>query len=156
MQTLRPALQETPTPLEALDQGLRRLMWLEQKRFGQILAEHKLTVPQFLVLVNLIHAEHGCPMSDLADKLFQSNATMTGIVDRLVAEKLVVRTRGGESDRRRVLVQLTPKGRTQLERANLTRREQVRHALAKLPPEDVAIFARSLNAYLDELEKESE
>jgi len=156
MQTLRPASQGMPKSLEALDQGLRRLMWLEQKRLGRILAEHKLTVPQFLVLVNLIQAEQGCPMSDLADKLCQSNATMTGIVDRLVAEKLVVRTRGGENDRRRVLVQLTPKGRAHLERANTTRREQVRQALSKLPPGDVEIFARSLNAYLDELEKESE
>ncbi len=155
MQTLRTAPHEAAKPLDALDQGLRRLMWLEQKRFGHILADHNLTLPQFLVLINLVHAEHGCPIGDLANKLFQSNATMTGIIDRLELEKLVVRTRGGESDRRKVMVQLTPKGRAQLERADHTRREQIRHVLAKLSPHDLEDFARLLNIYLDELEKES-
>ena len=59
-----------------------------------------------------------------------------------------------ESDRRKVVVQLTPKGRAQVERADLLRRERIRHALAKLLPHDLEVFARLLNTYLDALEKE--
>lgn len=145
----------TGEPIEVLDHHLRRLMWLEQKRMAQVLAEHNLTVPQFLVLVNLAHYEQGRTIGDLANQLFQSNATMTGIVDRLEIDRLVSRTRGGEVDRRKVMVQVTAKGRALLERANVTRREQIRHALIGFPPHDIEIFSRLLDTYISELEKES-
>lgn len=148
---------EVPTamePLEALDYGLRRLMWLEQKRMTQVMAEHNLTVPQFFVMINLVHGEQGCTIGDLALKLSQSNATMTGIIDRLESERLVARTRGGEADRRKVMVQVTAKGRTLLERAKNTRRESMRRALSVFPYNDLETFAGLLNRYLSELEKE--
>lgn len=144
----------TMEPLEALDYGLRRIMWLEHKRMTQVLAEYNLTVPQFFVMVNLVHGEQGCTIGDLAGKLSQSNATMTGIIDRLESERLVLRTRGGEADRRKVMVQVTAKGRTLLERAKNTRRESMRRALSIFPPNDLDTFARLLNSYLVELEKE--
>lgn len=150
-------LKTVPTavePIETLDYGLRRLMWLEQKRMAQVLAEHNLTVPQFFVMVNLVHGGQGCTIGDLAVKLSQSNATMTGIIDRLESERLVARTRGGEADRRKVMVQVTPKGKNLLERAKNTRRESTRRALNIFPPNDLEVFARLLNTYLSELEKE--
>lgn len=151
MRTEAPASNE---PLEALDHCLRRLMWLEQKRLTQILGEHSLTVPQFFVLVNLVHGEQGCTIGDLAGKLSQSNATMTGIIDRLEGERLVVRTRGGETDRRKVMVQVTHRGRSILERAKNTRRERIRQALVGFPTNDLETFAHLLNTYLVELEKQ--
>jgi MarR family transcriptional regulator, organic hydroperoxide resistance regulator len=141
-------------PLEALDYGLRRLMWLEQKRLTQVLGEHNLTVPQFFVLINLVRGEEGCTIGDLASKLSQSNATMTGIIDRLEGERLVARTRGGETDRRKVMVQVTARGRSLLERAKNTRRENIQRALSGFPPQDLETFAQLLNTYLLELEKE--
>lgn len=142
-------------PIEALDHELRRLMWLEHKRMGQVLAEHNLTVPQFYVLVNLSRRENGCPIGDLATNLSQSNATMTGIIDRLEVERLVVRTRGAETDRRKVMVQVTPKGRSLLERAKNTRRESIRRALVRFPARDLETFVRLLGTYLVELENEA-
>jgi DNA-binding MarR family transcriptional regulator len=155
MHTIRTLPRATDEPIELLEQGLGRLMWLEHKRLGQVLAEHNLTVPQFLVLINLARGEHSCTIGDLATKLFKSNATMTGIIDRLEKEHLVTRTRGGEQDRRKVVVQVTPKGRTALERARVNRREQMRQALADFNPQDIENFVRLLTAYMNELEKES-
>lgn len=154
MVTLRTNQPPPGEPLEALDYGLRRLMWMEQKRMAQILGEHNLTVPQFLVLVSLVHGDGGCTIGDLASNLSQSNATMTGIVDRLEGERLVSRTRGSEVDRRKVMVQVTQRGRNLLERAKNTRRENIRRALVGFPAQDLVTFAQLLNTYLIELEKE--
>ncbi len=155
MQTSHPAPQAGSEPYDALDRGLGRLMWLEQKRLAQILSDHDLTVPQFLVLATLAHGEQGCTIGTLAGRLFQSNATMTGIIDRLEAERLVVRLRDDENDRRKVKVQVTHKGRALLERAMIARHEQIHRALAGFEPEDVHAFIRLLNTYVSELEKES-
>ncbi len=155
MQTTEPASRAMAEPIEALDRGLGRLMWLEQKRLGQILAEHDLTVPQFLALVTLARGERSCTIGSLAGRLFQSNATMTGIIDRLESDRLVVRMRDDENDRRKVMVQVTPRGRALLRRAMLARHEHIRRALAGFRPEDVHAFVRLLDRYISELEKES-
>jgi MarR family transcriptional regulator, organic hydroperoxide resistance regulator len=147
--------EELADPVELLDQGLRRLMWLEQKRLGHLLAEYELTGPQFFVLVHLVHRDRGCRIGDLASRLFQSNATMTGIIDRLETERLVLRTRGGESDRRKVMVQVTSKGRILYERAKQSRQETFRRALTQFPARDIHLFLRLLNAYLKELDKDT-
>ncbi len=145
----------TGDSVEALEHGLRRLMWIEQKRMEHLLHAHDLTVPQFLVLINLVHVEEGCAIGDLANRLFQSNATMSGIIDRLELEQLVARTRGGEEDRRKVMVQVTPKGRALLEKASHSRHEQMRRALEHFGSNDLETFARLLDSYIHALEKES-
>ncbi|MGB8648592.1 MAG: MarR family transcriptional regulator [Anaerolineae bacterium] len=146
---------ETLDAVEAFEQALRRLMWLEQKRMEKMLQEHKLTVPKFLVLVALAHGPVGCAIGDLADKLFQSNATMTGIVGRLEAEGLVARKRGGEADRRKVMVKLTAKGRALLERAGESRRVLTRRAVAHFAPQELETFVGLLDRYMNELQEES-
>ncbi len=145
---------EAKGPVAALEQGLRRLMWLEQKRMRQVLSEHDLTVPQFIVLVSLAHDDHGCSIGSLASKLSQSNATMTGIIDRLEQERLVLRTRDDATDRRKVKVDVTAKGRALLERANQTWHEEMSRALAGFPPAEIELFVNFLNKYVSELEKE--
>ncbi len=52
-------------------------------------------------------------------------------------------------------MQVTPKGRTLLERAGVTRRERMQQALAGFPPRDIELFVRLLNTYIRVLEKES-
>jgi DNA-binding MarR family transcriptional regulator len=51
----------------------------------------------------------GMTMTELSRFLMVSNGNVTGIVDRLVADKLVMRQPGPE-DRRAIVVRLTPKG----------------------------------------------
>src|SRR5262249_24755964 len=54
----------------------------------------------------------GMTMTELSRFLMVSNGNVTGIIDRLVAEGMVVRS-AHEGDRRATFVRLTPKGATQ-------------------------------------------
>jgi DNA-binding MarR family transcriptional regulator len=67
------------------------------------------TLPRFDVLAALYRERAGMLMSDLSRYLLVSNGNVTGIVDRLVADGMVVRTRR-EGDRRTSMVMLTEAG----------------------------------------------
>ena len=67
------------------------------------------TLPQFDVMAALERKPEGMTMTELSRFLMVSNGNVTGIIDRLVGEKLVVREAAG-SDRRAILVRLTPRG----------------------------------------------
>jgi DNA-binding MarR family transcriptional regulator len=146
----------TPDEFEIMEQALHRLVWMEQKKFSQLLLEHTLTLPQFLVLISIKRRGAGCPIGALAEATFQSHPTMTGIVDRLQDKRLVVRERDNSQDRRQVVVNLTGMGRRLLDRANTARRERMSRALSKFTANDRREFARLLTAYLETLEKEPE
>jgi DNA-binding MarR family transcriptional regulator len=141
--------------LEIVEQSLQRVMWTEHKQLEQLLTEHRLTLPKFLVLISLIKREGGCPIGELADELFQSYPTMTGIVDRLAEDKLVAREREHAADRRKVVVNLTPQGKQLLQRARTARRERMRHALEKFSAHDRKEFVRLLLVYLQVLESDA-
>jgi DNA-binding MarR family transcriptional regulator len=67
------------------------------------------TLPRFDVLAALNRSPEGLKMSELSSVLRVSNGNVTGIVDRLVADGLVVRVPVA-GDRRAMLVRLTRKG----------------------------------------------
>ncbi len=141
---------------EILEQSLQQTMWMQHKQLEQLLTEHHLTLPKFLVLVSLIKRGGTCPIGKLAEELFQSNPTMTGIVDRLAEDKLVARERGHPSDRRQVMVSLTTQGKQLLQRARISRRERMHRALGKFSARDRKEFVRLLKRYLDALGREPE
>jgi DNA-binding MarR family transcriptional regulator len=67
------------------------------------------TLPQFDVMAALERKPDGMTMTELSRFLMVSNGNVTGIIDRLVAEKLVTR-RAPADDRRAIIVRLTPRG----------------------------------------------
>lgn len=67
------------------------------------------TLPQFDVMATLARKEDGMSMTELSRMLMVSNGNVTGIIDRLAAEKLVQR-QAPANDRRSYIVRLTPKG----------------------------------------------
>ncbi len=140
---------------EILEQSLQRVMWTEHKKLEQSLTEHELTLPKFLVLVSLIKHGGACPIGELAGELFQSSPTMTGIVDRLVNDKLVARERELEEDRRKVVVSLTPHGKQLFVRARTARSERMRRAFNHFSAGERKEFLRLLTVYLGALEKEA-
>jgi len=71
---------------------------------------HGTTLPRFDVMAALYRAEAGLKMSELSGELRVSNGNVTGIVERLVADGLVVRV-PVVGDRRAMLVRLTRHGR---------------------------------------------
>ena len=139
---------------QTIEQTFQRVMWIEKKRFSQLLAALDLTLSQFLVLASIRQRGTGCPIGTLADEMFQSYPTMTGIVDRLESAKLVVRERGNDHDRRKVVVNLTAAGRELLERAQTARRERMLQAFGAFSARERQELVRLLTIYLDTLEKE--
>ncbi len=72
------------------------------------------TLPQFDVMAALARKPDGMTMTELSRQLMVSNGNVTGIVDRLVTDKLVMR-RAPADDRRAIIVRLTPKGVSRFE-----------------------------------------
>jgi DNA-binding MarR family transcriptional regulator len=72
------------------------------------IAKRSLTHSQFFVLIS-IRSQGSCSMRALAAKMHVTMPTMSGIVERLVIAKYVVRVVNPE-DRREVFVKLTPGG----------------------------------------------
>lgn len=67
------------------------------------------TLPRFDVMAALYRKPEGMLMSEISRFLMVSNGNVTGIVDRLVAERLVVRSQR-DGDRRTSFIKLTSKG----------------------------------------------
>ncbi|MSU69799.1 MAG: MarR family transcriptional regulator [Opitutaceae bacterium] len=82
------------------------------------LAEHNISQGRFTVLMLLLDKFKGCPRPDtpagLAGRAGVTRATMTGLIDTLERDGLVKREPDPE-DRRRLSVNLTPKGQALLQ-----------------------------------------
>jgi DNA-binding MarR family transcriptional regulator len=98
---------------EAVLIALRRIMRAIDMHSRQLSNKVKLTIPQLVALKEL--AKTGdMTIGTLARRISLSNATVTGIVDRLEARGLIERHRTRE-DRRRVLVCLSEIGEKTIE-----------------------------------------
>ena len=96
--------------IAAIDRIFRELTWHGQKHAIHTLTrpEIGLTMPQMITLL-AIHDSGSCRMGTLADATQQSGGTLTGIVDRLIDDRLVERVRSA-NDRRVIEVTLTAEG----------------------------------------------
>jgi DNA-binding MarR family transcriptional regulator len=91
---------------------LRAARLIEIELREQLRKEFAITLPQFDVLAALARKEDGMNMTELSRMLMVSNGNVTGIIDRLAADNLVLR-KAPASDRRSYIVRLTPKGAAQ-------------------------------------------
>lgn len=90
-------------------------MIIERRIRTRLEEEFATTLPRFDVMAALEREPDGLTMSQLSAALLVSNGNVTGIVNRLIEELLVVRTL--ESDDRRIAtVRLTRKGRDAFQR----------------------------------------
>ena len=112
-------LRVRPTALPASKQRLR--LWLRLLRASRAIEARLrdklrttfgITLPQFDVMAALARKDAGMTMTELSRELMVSNGNVTGIIDRLVTEKLVARKALAE-DRRTFIVSLTAKGASQ-------------------------------------------
>lgn len=90
---------------------LRASRTIEAELRERLKKEFDTTLPRFDVMAALARAPDGMLMSHLSRFLLVSNGNVTGIVDRLVSEGLVVRARRN-GDRRTSVVRLTDAGST--------------------------------------------
>jgi DNA-binding MarR family transcriptional regulator len=89
---------------------LARLTQHAEAAIARVLTDSGLKVEDWRVLDDLA-TRRAVPMTDLAQATLITGPTLTRTVDRLVSKGLIYRTTDLH-DRRRVLVRLTPRGRT--------------------------------------------
>jgi len=68
------------------------------------------TLPRFDLMAQLDKASNGMTLGELSQRMMVSNGNVTGLVDRLVEQKMIER-RPSPTDRRAMLVNLTSDGR---------------------------------------------
>ncbi len=120
---------------------------LGNKQMTEKLTQYDLTVAQYLSMLALSSKGTECSMSELAERIQQSSATMTGIIDRLVEKGWVTRRRSDE-DRRAVYVALTSSGQSLLRRVTAERRQIVTDTLQKMTPDDIDQLIQLLKRYM--------
>jgi DNA-binding MarR family transcriptional regulator len=91
---------------------LRATRAIEAELRERLRVRFSITLPQFDVLAALARKETGITMTELSRMLIVSNGNVTGIIDRLVADRLVAR-QPAPDDRRSFLVRLTTKGQAE-------------------------------------------
>ncbi len=94
----------------------------------------QITLPQFHTLAFLYHSlleGKRVPLSGLAEILKVTKGNVTGLIDRLEAQKYVKRTRD-KSDRRQVLVEITPEGSAKLESAILHHKNFMQNVMGSI------------------------
>ena len=101
------------------------------------------TLPRFDVMAALWRAPGGMMMSELSRFLLVSNGNVTGIVDRLVADDLVIRA-AREGDRRASVVQLTAAGREAFAAMADAHAEWIDELLGGIAPADAETVADTL------------
>jgi DNA-binding MarR family transcriptional regulator len=121
---------------------LRASRAIEAKLRDRLRTTFDITLPQFDVLAALARHETGMTMTELSRELMVSNGNVTGIIDRLVTEKLVARKALAE-DRRTFIVSLTSKGATQFDAMAKVHEQWIDDMLADIDEnEAVATIAR--------------
>jgi len=104
--------------------------------------------------LELLHNEGPLAIGDLSERLGLDASTVTRVVDVLVRDTLVRRSRNELGDRRRVAISLTPAGRRLARRLESNADEYCERILQRLPAgrhEDVVHALRVLVDALDDL-----
>ncbi len=116
------------------------------RRYRPLLEQIGLTYPQYLLML-IVWQDDCATIGQIARRLKLDSHAVTPLVDRLEGSGLVCRSRG--TDRRKVVVTATARGRDLQERAA---RAQVQVACASgLAPTELADLRRQLHLLADQL-----
>jgi DNA-binding MarR family transcriptional regulator len=135
----------TPDMKNDVDEVIEAIVYLytESRRLTKELARRAdLTGPQ-LTVVKMLEQIGDLSLSELSERIRAQNSTVTGIIDRMVRENLVVRERSKE-DRRVVYIRLTPKGRKLAQEITVEPMEIFRSALEDLSANEVRDLVKIL------------
>jgi DNA-binding MarR family transcriptional regulator len=122
--------------------ALRKIMRAVNLHSKKIEKTYQLTTPQLIVLTEIIN-QSDSPIGVLAKHVRLSNATITGIVDRLEKRGLIERVRS-LGDRRQVLIKATNKGIETLKNAPSPLQEQFLNRFNKLDASEQKSILESL------------
>lgn len=136
---------------EDIFRSLRRIFRAMNLYSRELSAKCNLTGPQLLCLRRLQQSGESSP-TELAKSASVSQATITGILDRLEERGLVARTRGSV-DRRRVTVALTENGQAALDNLPPIFQSYFTERLASMPPDLRVEITRILKLVADIMEQ---
>ena len=103
-----------------------------------------LSVPQFRALA-FIARHPGTSLSEVADHIGLTLPSISKMIDRLMARDLVAR-REASDDRRRVCLELTPRGQATWRSSTRATRTYLAELFDALSPEDREIIIRAMNS----------
>jgi DNA-binding MarR family transcriptional regulator len=148
-----PASAPAPASKERLRLWLRLLKTtrgIETKLRENLRAEFASTLPRFDVLAALSRYETGLKMSQLSGVLRVSNGNVTGIVDRLVQDGLVIRV-PVQGDRRAWLVRLTTKGRQEFQQQATAHEAWIDDMLSAFSTQEATQIGERLDTLAEQL-----
>ena len=116
----------------------------------QLSRQYHLTGPQ-IVCLRYLNASQPSSPGQIAQSMHLSQATITGIIDRLERQNLVVRTRS-VTDRRKVIIELTDKGKEITKAAPSPLQETFAKKLRELPEENQSVISTILNQIVSMME----
>ncbi len=134
-------------------QALRRIIRTVDTHSRKLNSEYQITVPQLLCLHTLAENSSDLTQAQLAKLVNLSISTVNGILDRLEGKELILRQRD-TSDRRKVTIFITDKGRQLIEAAPSLLQDDLAEALKKLPDLEMAAIAFSLERVVQLMEAE--
>ncbi len=150
----------TPIPLDAETRAAERpvdhkgelKLWLrmltccnlvEAEIRRRLQAQFAVTLPRFDLLAQLDKAPDGLTLGETSRRMMVSNANVTTLVERLVADKLISR-RADPTDRRTTYISLTPQGRSAFAAMARAHEQWIAELFHDLDGDDVATLMNLL------------
>lgn len=131
------------SPALAVWWHLARTFSLVARDCDRVLSRWGVTGPQFGVLSCIEAAGGSLPLSQIGDRMLVTCSNITGVVDRLERDGLVIRERPG-GDRRVILAQITDAGRQLVHEAHDALVCHVTGLLQFMGPEECQGLAQQL------------
>jgi len=156
----RPQIDPNPPPLskKRLRLWLRLLKatrYVEDELRRRLRNDVSSTLPRFDVMSALARSPHGLRMNEISKMLRVSNGNVTGIVDKLAEEGLVLRVTP-PNDRRALIVRLTTKGQEEFIRNAAAHEAWIDEIFARLNEDDIDGMILRLDHLTDKLEEREE
>lgn len=135
---------------ENILRSIRRIIRATDLHSRRLASEHRLTTPQLLFL-RLLTQEGPLTPGAMAKEMYLSQATITGILDRLERRDLVERRRD-QADRRKVSIHLTQEGTAAVKQAPQPLQERFASRLEALSASERDEIERVLAKVVDLME----
>lgn len=132
---------------------MKRVMHNLKKSIHNQFKNSNLTGPQGMLIGTLMHCEK-MKISQLSEKLFLSNSTVSGIIDRLEKQEIVERIRSNE-DRRVVYVKLTEQFRKDSKEKFVKMEKSIGNKISKATDEERATILKGLKTLEEVLNREN-
>lgn len=139
--------REDDASRRAMD-ALRRLVSALRTSGVAAAGDLGISVAQLFAL-RVVGGRSGISMGELAERTLTSPSAVSEVVARLVAHGLVEREHD-PADHRRVLLRLTPAGRTHFTRLDTTLPERLVGALARMDPDQRTSLADAMEDWVTE------